>query len=241
MRAKTLRAIWPVRKLNCAPKISRQQLEPLDDSSFKHKNKFWSCLGHANVQTSTMAKDKQRSAKSVPNRHLHARITFLYQAATYLTLQATAGQSATASQDTSTASSGNGEETSPSRGILSPALQLGSHIRSVSKKGQIHLSSNIKRSICKQCNAILIPGRTSTHTIENKSKGGLKPWADVLEIECNFCGAKKRFPVGAVRQKKKKHRDVVMTDKSPNSGSSEVLPPDTPMVSGDSEHSTPAR
>lgn len=185
-----------------------------------------------------MPKDKQRPPKSIPNRHLHARTTFLYQAATYLTLQATAAQSDTAlSVDTTT--SGSERQAASKQTHISPALQLGSHLRSVSKKGQVHLSSNIKRTLCKRCNAILIPGRTSTHRIENKSKGALKPWADVLEIECDICGAKKRFPVGAVRQTKKKQRDIDMKDKS----ASNTLPTnhscDTPLMPAESEHSTP--
>lgn len=127
-----------------------------------------------------MAKDKQPKPKGVPNKHLHARTTFLYQAATYLTLRA-------------------GE---PS-GL---ALQLASDLHAVSRKGQVRLSSELKRSVCKTCYAVLIPGRTATQTLENESKQGKKPWADVLVLACTVCGTKKRFPVGAKRPKKKSER-----------------------------------
>jgi ribonuclease P protein subunit RPR2 len=40
--------------------------------------------------------------------------------------------------------------------------------------------------------------------IENLSKGGRKPWADVLVVRCRVCGFVKRYPVGARRQRKKK-------------------------------------
>jgi ribonuclease P protein subunit RPR2 len=64
--------------------------------------------------------------------------------------------------------------------------------------------------MCKSCNAVLVPGRTAIQRIENESKGGKKPWADVLVISCNRCGSKKRLPVGAKRQPKKRERLAVM-------------------------------
>jgi ribonuclease P protein subunit RPR2 len=184
-----------------------------------------------------MAKDKQRASKSISNRHLHARATFLYQAATYRTLQATAAQSDTASVLDTVANRADRQRLC-NQPIVPPALQLGSHLRSVSKKGQVQLSTDIKRTICKKCNAILIPGRTCTHTIENKSKGGLKPWADVLEVGCNICGAKKRFPVGAARQSKKKHRHLDMNKRSASNETPANLSSETPVMPEDSEQST---
>ena len=127
-----------------------------------------------------MAKDKQTKPKGVPNKHLHARTTFLYQAATYLTLRA-------------------GERS----GL---ALQLASDLHAVSRKGQVRLSPELKRSVCKTCYAVLIPSRTATQTLENESKQGKKPWADVLVLACTLCGTKKRFPVGSKRPKKKGER-----------------------------------
>jgi ribonuclease P protein subunit RPR2 len=169
-----------------------------------------------------MAKDKSgKGEKSIPNKHLHARASFLYQAATYLSLQ-TNSQSPTegpgavieaskthtsakvtrdASQDILAAvASPNG----PPQSAL--ALQLGSQLRAVSLKAQVRLSPDMKRSICKRCNTVLIPGRSSTSFIENKSRNGKKPWADVLVIQCNFCGGQKRFPVGSTRQLPKAKR-----------------------------------
>ncbi|KAF2651975.1 Rpr2-domain-containing protein, partial [Lophiostoma macrostomum CBS 122681] len=143
---------------------------------------------------------KPPKKKGVPNRHLHARTTFLYQAASYLTLHPSAGN---------LRSSGSGIKASDSAsatGCSALALQLGAHLRSVSHKGQIRLSPDLKRSICKSCDAILIPGKTATHALENKSKDQRKPWADVHEITCTICSSKKRFPVGATRQPRKIRR-----------------------------------
>lgn len=144
-----------------------------------------------------MAKEKQTKIKGVPNKHLHARTAFLYQAATYLTLRGSVEQLET--------------QKSAQRGPVSPtcsglALQLASDLHTVSRKGQVRLSSDLKRTICKTCYTALIPGRTATQTIENESKGGKKSWADVLVILCTRCGTKKRFPVGVNPQKKKSER-----------------------------------
>ena len=151
-----------------------------------------------------MAKEKppKLKMKGVPNKHLHARTTFLYQAATYLTLQS--GPRVVATDFTKGQTSYS--ENSPLDGTTSLALELGSQLHTVSRKGQVRLSAEMKRSICKCCNTVLIPGCTATQAIVNDSKGGKKPWADVLVINCTFCGSTKRFPVGAKRQRRKAER-----------------------------------
>ncbi|KAF1977933.1 Rpr2-domain-containing protein [Bimuria novae-zelandiae CBS 107.79] len=153
-----------------------------------------------------MAKTKQPKPKGVPNKHLHARTTFLYQAATYLTLRAGAPEQS----HIESAKSGNVPQ---SRSGL--ALQMASDLHTVSRKGQVRLSSELKRSICKTCYTSLIPGRTATQTIENDSRGGKKPWADVLVMACTVCGTKKRFPVGAKRQLKKSKRRCLVDEPKP--------------------------
>ena len=151
-----------------------------------------------------MSKVKPPKSKGVPNKHLHVRLSYLYQAATYLTLQTTM-------QDTTTTSLRRDEQTTLHNTVQtqrqSPlALELGSDIQQVSRKGQLRLAVDLKRSMCKSCNTVLIPGRTATQAIENPSKGGKKSWADVLVVTCNLCGGKKRFPVNATKQLKKAKR-----------------------------------
>jgi RNase P subunit RPR2 len=70
------------------------------------------------------------------------------------------------------------------------------NFRSVARKQVLRVDSPIKRTICKRCESLLVPGVTSEHRIENKSKDGKKKWADVLVVECKACGTVKRFPVG---------------------------------------------
>lgn len=193
-----------------------------------------------------MAKNKTpKGAKGMLNKHLHSRISYLYQAATYLSFQSTTGGLQKASSGVSSNGPDSGSLGTADEGIqdllptdarvndnslatsteLAPsistkavssglALQLGSHLRAVSLKGQVQLSQNVKRSICKCCNTILIPGRTSTTTVENNSRGGKKPWADVLLVECTTCGSKKRFPMGSKWQVRKTERSSAASSKS---------------------------
>lgn len=152
-----------------------------------------------------MAKDKLPKPKGIPNKHLHARTTFLYQAATYLTLQSPIKNTETEMNDANLSGSERIQQSSPL------ALQLGADLHTVSRKAQLRLSVDLKRSMCKSCNAVLVPGRTATQEIENKSNGGKKPWADVLVVSCICCGSKRRMPVGAKRQPKKRNRLPVST------------------------------
>ncbi|KAF2499548.1 Rpr2-domain-containing protein [Lophium mytilinum] len=175
-----------------------------------------------------MAKTKEpKGRKNIPNKHLHARVSYLYQAASYLSLQTpdsqhkeikersrpqegdalnTTASSTKLSEESETGHEEHTQHTtkkSPQSGL---ALFLGSQLRSVSQKGQVRLSRDLKRSICKSCNAFLVPGRNSTTSMENTSRNGKKPWADVLVIECQTCGSKKRFPVGSKCQARKSER-----------------------------------
>ncbi|KAK7394054.1 hypothetical protein QQX98_013162 [Neonectria punicea] len=80
-------------------------------------------------------------------------------------------------------------------------------MRAVSLKAQIRQSPALKRTICKFCDTLLIEGQTCSSTVENDSKGGRKPWADLLTIRCKTCGNAKRYPVNAPRQKRRSLRN----------------------------------
>lgn len=158
-------------------------------------------------------------AASVPNKALYSRITYLHQAATYL---------ATQSEQTTAESIGvncaepnpqhhNTEHVAPlfvPRGpaktaSLSASRHLLSDLRAVSLKVQIRLSTAVKHSICKRCDTPLQDGTTCKVEIENKSKGGKKPWADVLVRKCILCGLERRYPLAERRQKRRPLRTVV--------------------------------
>ncbi|OBT51360.1 hypothetical protein VE04_07581 [Pseudogymnoascus sp. 24MN13] len=142
-----------------------------------------------------MAKAKQAKGANVPHKALHSRLSYLYQAATYLSAQekpSTAPAIPTPPpvpsqphlQNASNESSHNQAPAEPqpaSSQFLTRVLL--SDLRTVSMKMQIRLSPGMKHTICKRCDALLQDGSTCVTKIENKSKNGRKPWADVLSAE----------------------------------------------------------
>jgi ribonuclease P protein subunit RPR2 len=151
-----------------------------------------------------MAKEKKPlDTKKVPNRHLYSRISYLHQAAQYLAGKASEHQP---TED------GNGRSTQQT-GL--PGL-LTAHMLLVSQKSKVKISRDVKRSVCKRCNGLLVEGQTSRTRIENKSKGGKKPWADVLVVKCIPCGFEKRYTVGQERQLKKTERVKGKADRVPD-------------------------
>ncbi|KAH6662228.1 RNAse P Rpr2/Rpp21/SNM1 subunit domain-containing protein [Plectosphaerella plurivora] len=143
---------------------------------------------------------KAKASESVPNRHLYSRISYLHQAATYL-----------ASQTQSTE-----QEKHKSEDKLAPppshnlARHLVAGIRTVGRKALIRPSPRMKQSLCKHCDSVLIEGKTCITSVENASKGGKKPWADMLVVRCLTCENVKRFPVNMPRQKRKGLREPVL-------------------------------
>lgn len=181
---------------------------------------------------------KEKGKKGAPNKHLHARVAYLHQAANYLNSQSpnrpendevkqdapesvaqndlketrnngttpasgnvgTNSWHSQANSRSSTEGPGSSTFNQPKSGL---PLQLNAHLRAVAQKAQIRLSREIKHAICKICSSPLIDGETCIRSTENSSKGGRKPWADILVLKCCACGACKRFPVGATKQKRK--------------------------------------
>lgn len=178
-----------------------------------------------------MGKFKVSKPTSVPNKHLHSRISYLYQAATYLSsVQQTGRQKVDPAKELSSTGQSSTHiapqahagldcaaavkssqfqdasiDTNRTGNIPFSRLLL-SHLRDVSLKGQVRLSPEMKRTICRRCYSLLVPGQSSTTRIENPSRGEKKPWADMLVIRCNACGAEKRFPVGMTRQPSRDRR-----------------------------------
>jgi ribonuclease P protein subunit RPR2 len=188
-----------------------------------------------------MGKGKHTKATvGATNKHLYSRISYLYQAASYLSTQhihqkaaqspdahpstnltqgdcpnsaftpeagsTKQGEASTSGPPTISQDSKHNKPDPPPTLNLPLSRHLLSNLRTISHKGQIRLSPSIKRSICKKCASLLIPGSSSTHRVDNRSRGGKKPWADVLVIRCNACGTEKRFPVGAGMNPKSKQR-----------------------------------
>ncbi|KAI9737854.1 MAG: hypothetical protein M1834_009223 [Cirrosporium novae-zelandiae] len=178
-----------------------------------------------------MAKSKnKKTTPSAPQKHLYSRISYLYQTAILLNsvqtgrnrLESETNKESQYQSSKSTDTIRNNEsgglgnapnlhEENREESLQNPITQrstrrLLSQARAISMKSQIRLSPNIKRTICKRCDALLIPGQSSAEYIENISRDRKKPWADILVIQCQLCGTSKRFPVGASKQTRRTDR-----------------------------------
>ncbi|KAF8853126.1 Rpr2-domain-containing protein [Acephala macrosclerotiorum] len=160
-----------------------------------------------------MAKRKAANGNGkVPNKAIHSRISFLYQAATYLANQplhsGAPGNNGEASKQVALGAARTpAQSVEPSTNPLS--RRLASDLRETSLKAQLRVSPKMKYAICKNCDTILLDGSTCTSEVENRSKGGKKPWADVLARKCNTCGVVKRYPLAAPRQKRRPLREEI--------------------------------
>lgn len=159
-----------------------------------------------NIQLHTMK--AQKDAK-VPHKHLHSRISYLYQAANYLARVSESSLAVQHAGDNTEAKNDQNVQQKAAKPFVDASALIrhfNSHIRAVSLRSQIRLTPAFKNTICKHCDTLLIPESTSTSRLENKSRGGKKPWADVLVVACKACGHVKRYPVGAKRQRSRTER-----------------------------------
>ena len=160
---------------------------------------------------------KSKGKGLIPNKAMLSRVSYLFQAATYLTTlqqphanldaEPLKHRSSNDEIDNVTDSEDSEQGLSESRAQLQiVSRHLISDLRAVSLKAQIRISPTLKHTICKNCDTLLFNGSTCTNEVENKSKGGKKPWSDILVRKCNTCGLARRYPVGAERQKKRPQR-----------------------------------
>lgn len=138
------------------------------------------------------------SKDSIPRTHLHSRTSFLFQAAIYLRKAADAIPKSDA---VFIQNSNEGEKTEACKVTDGLSRRMISHMNGVSRRAQIRASIPVKRRVCKRCQGLLLPGLTSTVYMENQSRGGKKPWADMFVVDCSACGFRTRYPVGQERQK----------------------------------------
>jgi ribonuclease P protein subunit RPR2 len=140
-------------------------------------------------------------------------------------------------------SSSSSSSSSSSPPFSTQTRHLLSSMRSVSQKAQIRLSRPIKLSVCRRCNGLLfrlpslssLPSSlspsglsnvngtgTGTAEIENLSRGGRKPWADVLVVKCRSCGFVKRYPIGAGAGEGSKKREKKITGEDDHDDASAI-------------------
>lgn len=164
---------------------------------------------------------KAKNSGGVQNKAIYSRVSFLQQAAVLLSATPTQQQSSGRGEDVDAAGAATGESgrNPKSLSLQGMGRRLVTDLRSVSLKTRIRLSPAVKQTICKFCDSVFIEGETCTSTIENRSKGGRKPWADVLVRRCHACQKEKRYPVSAPRPKRKTERgEAVKKGEAVNNG-----------------------
>ncbi|KAG7890688.1 hypothetical protein KL905_000973 [Ogataea polymorpha] len=108
-----------------------------------------------------------RPPKTVPKNDHYQRLGFLYQAAAQL----------------------------DPNGALSRMYLRNMDV--VAKKTVLKLDPSLKRTVCKKCHRLQLPGRTASIRIENTSNAKSAE-NDVLAVSC-VCGTLKRYPIGRAR------------------------------------------
>lgn len=164
-----------------------------------------------------MAKGKGNGG--VQNRAIYSRVSFLQQAAVFLAASSSSSPQLQPQQEPSHSSEAAAATptlttrivtvntaTGGSIRLQGMARRLATDLRSVSLKTRIRLAPVVKQTICKFCDSVLIEGQSCTSTVENRSRGGRKPWADVLVRKCHTCERERRYPVNAQRPKRKTER-----------------------------------
>jgi ribonuclease P protein subunit RPR2 len=158
---------------------------------------------------------KGKAGGGVQNRAIYSRMSFLQQAAVALSSigQRTADSSSADASNTPSVSNQptskiNRSDSSSVTSLDGMSRRLATDLRAVSLKTRIRLKPAVKQTICKFCDSILIDGESCTSTIENKSRGAKKPWADVLVRRCDTCGRERRYPVSAARARRKTERGL---------------------------------
>ncbi|KAI2615398.1 Rpr2-domain-containing protein [Hypoxylon sp. NC1633] len=150
---------------------------------------------------------KPREPESVPDRLMYSRASYLYQAAAYMTNLSDSDSSEPVTQGNEDATPQEKQTSSTAHSKQALARRFITDLKSATLKSRIRLSPAMKRTICKFCDSLLVEGKTSSSWVENQSKGGKKPWADVLVVKCHACSGVKRFPVQAPRQKRRLMRE----------------------------------
>lgn len=190
-----------------------------------------------------MAKGKGKNVQG----HLRARLDYLHKAASYLQSttisakqQAQHSQNNTRASDevqsssarnvpqilnpypaaaaTATATATVQKESSGLDHLPNISRAYISQLRGISLKTQLRLPQEVKRSICKRCDTLLVRGASCVQEISNASHGGQKLWADVRVVRCVTCGTEKRYPQAERRSKKLAERRKEKGEKEGQAG-----------------------
>jgi len=143
-------------------------------------------------------KEKNSEPRLIQHREIYQRMNFLYQAATLMTT-ITANISPPPSPTTSTTSTSQQPSVSVQEQVLQQEelsikpvnlASLGrfyvNTMKTIGTKQVLRIDPSIKRTICKRCETILLPGATSRIRIKSRPEPH-------LQIMCTECNASKNY------------------------------------------------
>ncbi|CAG8716517.1 8589_t:CDS:2 [Dentiscutata erythropus] len=107
---------------------------------------------------------KKNEPGQVIHRELYQRMNFLYQAATLMT-----------------------KSTNTKKSLIPLSRFYISTMKSIGTKQVLRIDPSIKRTLCKKCESVLIPGVTSRIRIKPKPE-------PQLQVLCTQCGTTRGYP-----------------------------------------------
>ena len=116
-----------------------------------------------------------------------ARMNFLYQAAHTIL-----NEDKNSEQEKSNSSKNKTKKSNQIVAAYYTQLMVG-----IGHKSVLRSSKELKRTICKGCRSLLLPGKTATVKIKTKEKR--------IGSQCNICKTEKLFPLNHVSKKQKKN------------------------------------
>lgn len=119
-----------------------------------------------------------------------ARMNFLYQAAHTILNEDKSTNSV--SEEKSNSSKNKNKKSNQIVAAYYTQLMVG-----IGHKSVLRSSKELKRTICKGCRSLLLPGKTATVKIKTKEKR--------IGSHCNICKTEKLFPLNHVSKKEKKN------------------------------------
>ncbi|KAI0744090.1 RNAse P Rpr2/Rpp21/SNM1 subunit domain-containing protein [Daedaleopsis nitida] len=140
-------------------------------------------------------KDKNQepvaNLNGVANRDIIQRINFLYQASTYLNSISTPSTSTVSPRP-----KGKGKGKSRKKSTIRHPRDTGElsrcyvgSMRIVGQKAMVRMDPSIKRTLCKQCDTVLMPGSTATVRVKPLHSHG-----HVVVYTCLTCNTSRRIP-----------------------------------------------
>lgn len=123
-----------------------------------------------------VGKGTQQSLSRVPQYDTIHTLNFLYQFSTYQAIREYARS-----------------------GTVHQAQYGTKYFQSLARKATLRIDPSIKRSICKQCRLVLIPGITCSIRVKND-----RPAHIVVQTRCHLCGHVRRLPCPPLSTRKPK-------------------------------------